>query len=341
MQLLMSVPQVIKSPLHLATQSRSILTRQEAEHMTQPIKLIIDTDPGIDDAMAIFYAAAAPDIELVGLTSIFGNVTTEQATRNALRLLEWADLPDVRVAEGASKPRALPAFPPSHNVHGDEGFGTLPAETPKGQACDESAAAFLARMAREYKGELVVCPIGPLTNIADALDLDPDFASNVARIVLMGGSLDEGGNITPHAEANIYHDPHAAERVFASGANITMVGLDVTHRILCTAEDFDAIEAASPRLGGIINEMSRFYLHFYTTVGKHDGCSLHDPAAVIACTHPDLFTAQSVSVTVSCDGDTAGATQRAHDGRAAVNVLMSVRSEDVKRQFIDEMSKLS
>ena len=123
MQLLMSVPQVIKSPLHLATQSRSIPTKQEAEHMTQPIKLIIDTDPGIDDAMAIFYAVAAPDIELVGLTSIFGNVTTEQATRNALHLLERADLPDVPVAEGASKPRALPAFPPSHGQGGGRGAG--------------------------------------------------------------------------------------------------------------------------------------------------------------------------------------------------------------------------
>lgn len=309
--------------------------------MTSSLKLIIDTDPGIDDAMAIFYAAAAPDIELLGLTSIFGNVTATQATRNALRLLEWAGLNDVPVAQGASKPRALPAFPPSHNVHGDEGFGEMPAETPKGKALDEPAAEFLVRMARQHKGELVLCPIGPLTNIADALDLDPEFASNVARIVLMGGSLEEGGNITPHAEANIYHDPHAAERVFASGANITMVGLDVTHRILCTAEDFDAMEAASPRLGGMINEMSRFYLHFYTTVGKHDGCSLHDPAAVIACTHPELFTSRAVPVSVSCEKETSGKTILAQDGRPETGVLMSVDASAVKRQFLHEMSKLA
>ncbi len=309
--------------------------------MTKPIKMIIDTDPGIDDAMAIFYAAAAADIELLGLTSIFGNVTVEQATRNALRLLEWAGLEPVPVAQGAAKPRALPAFPPSQNVHGDEGFGEIPAQAPKGKAVTESAAEFLVRMARQHKGELVLCPIGPLTNIADALDLDPKFASNVARIVFMGGSLEEGGNITPHAEANIYHDPHAAERVFASGANITMVGLDVTHRILCTAEDFDAIETASPHLGGMINEMSRFYLHFYTTVGKHDGCSLHDPAAVIACTHPELFTARSVAVTVSCSGETSGATLRATDARAKTEVLMSVEADAVKQQFLTQMSKLA
>jgi inosine-uridine nucleoside N-ribohydrolase len=308
--------------------------------MTQPVKMIIDTDPGIDDAMAIFYAAAAPDIELLGLTSVFGNVTIEQATRNALRLLEWTGFDAVPVAQGAHKPRALPAFPPSHNVHGDEGFGTLPAHTPKARALDETAAQFLVRMAREHKGELVICPIGPLTNIAAALDLDPDFGRNVARIVLMGGSLEEGGNITPHAEANIYHDPHAAESVFASGANITMVGLDVTHRILCTADDFNALEAAAPRLGGMINDMSRFYLHFYITVGKHEGCSLHDPAAVIACTHPALFTPRAEAITVSCEGETSGATLLAQDGRSTSSVLMAVDANAVKQQFMDMLCTL-
>lgn len=308
--------------------------------MPQPVKLIIDTDPGIDDAMAIFYAAAAPDIELLGLTTIFGNVTTQMATRNALRLLEWLGVGDVPVAEGLHRPRVLPPFPPTAIVHGAEGFGDIPAATPAGRKIDETAPEFLVRMAREHKGELVLCPIGPLTNIAAALDLDPAFAQNVARIVLMGGSLEEGGNVTPHAEANIYHDPHAAERVFASGANVTMVGLDVTHRILCTADDFNAMEADAPRLGAMINEMSRFYLHFYTTVGKHDGCSLHDPAAVIACTHPQLFTPRKVAVTVSDSGETSGATQLASDGRNPTDVLMAVDAVAVKRQFMDVMRAL-
>ncbi len=308
--------------------------------MPTPIKLIIDTDPGIDDAMAIFYAAAAPDIDLLGLTTIFGNVTTQTATRNALRLLEWLDQADVPVAEGLFQPRALPPFPPSALVHGEEGFGNIAAEIPSIAKIDETAPEFLVRMARAHKGELVLCPIGPLTNIAAALDLDPEFASNVARIVLMGGSLEEGGNITPHAEANIYHDPHAAERVFASGANVTMVGLDVTHRILCTADDFTAMEAAAPRLGALINEMSRFYLHFYTTVGKHDGCSLHDPAAVIACTHPHLFSVRSTKITVSCEGDSSGETVAARDERGKTNVLMQVQSEAVKQQFMNVMSAL-
>lgn len=308
--------------------------------MPRPVKLIIDTDPGIDDAMAIFYAAAAPEIEIAGLTTIFGNVTVQQATRNALRLLDWAGLTGIPVASGAEKPRALPAFPPSHNVHGPEGFGDLPAETPKASALHEPAAEFLSRMARTHPGEITLCPIGPLTNIADAIDLDPDFTRNIKEIVLMGGSLDAGGNITPAAEANIYHDPHAAEHVFASGANITMVGLDVTNKILCQAPDFTDVTQSAPRMGGLLEKMSEFYLHFYTTVGKFDGCGLHDPAAIIACTHPELFTAQPEPITVTCAGETSGETLRASDGRGATNVLVSAQFETIKTLFLDRLKSL-
>ncbi|MEP5154194.1 nucleoside hydrolase, partial [Planktotalea sp.] len=128
--------------------------------------------------------------------------------------------------------------------------------------------------------------------------------------------------------------------VFASGAEIVMVGLDVTHRILCRAEDFDTLEQSAPELGGKINDMSRFYLHFYTTVGKHDGCSLHDPAAVIACTHPELFTPRSVPITVSCKGETSGATILASDGRSTTEVLMAVEAERVKQQFMNAFKAL-
>ncbi|WP_071673105.1 nucleoside hydrolase [Nioella nitratireducens] len=308
--------------------------------MPDPVKLIIDTDPGIDDAMAIFHAAAAPDIDLLGLTSIFGNVTTAKATRNALRLVEAAGL-HCPVARGAERPLVLPPFPPSAKVHGEEGFGDIPAEEPTGRAVGESAAAFLVRMARNHAGELVVCPIGPLTNIAEALRLDPDFARNVKRIVIMGGSLEDGGNITPYAEANIYHDPHAADEVFASGAPITLVGLDVTHQILCPAEDFAGIAADAPRLGGMLQEMSRFYLRFYESVGKFGGCSLHDPAAVIACAHPELFTTRPVPLCVVCEGAAIGATVADESGtRLPVEVCMGVQAEAVKQVFRDTLALL-
>ncbi|MGR3623369.1 nucleoside hydrolase [Pseudophaeobacter sp.] len=304
------------------------------------IKLIIDTDPGIDDAMAIFYAAAAPDIELLGLSTIFGNVTTPIATRNALRLLEAADL-SLPVAHGAEAPLAMPPFSPSAQVHGEEGFGDIPAETPRGLPVAEDAADFLIRMAREHKGELVLCPIGPLTNIALAIQRDPDFVTNVKRIVIMGGSLEEGGNITPHAEANIYHDPHAADVVFAAGSKVVMVGLDVTHRILCTQEDFSAIAGQSPELGGMLQKMSEFYLAFYATVGKFDGCSLHDPAAVIACTNPELFEMRKTPIRVACEGEEIGATLADATGsRQAVSVCMGVDSDAVKSLFLKRLALL-
>lgn len=304
------------------------------------VKLIIDTDPGIDDAMAIFYAVAAPDIELLGLTTIFGNVTTPMATRNALRLLEAAGL-DAPVAQGAEAPLVLPPFTPSAHVHGAEGFGDIPAAEPKAKPLEEDAADFLCRMAREHKGELVVCPVGPLTNIALAMQRDPDFIENVKSIVIMGGSLEEGGNITPHAEANIYHDPHAADVVCTGGDKVVFVGLDVTHRILCVPEDFAAIAARSPRLGGMLQEMSHFYIKFYLEVAGLNGCSLHDPAAVIACTHPELFGKRQLPLRVSCEGETSGATLAAEDsGRAPVNVCMTVEADAVKNLFLERLALL-
>ncbi len=304
-------------------------------------KLIIDTDPGIDDAMAIFYAIAEPSIELLGLTTIFGNVTTPTATRNALRLVEMAGL-GIPVAEGAPKPQDLPPFPPASEVHGDEGFGPIPAETPKGGAVDEPAAEFLVRMAREHKGELVLCPVGPLTNIAAAIRLDPDFATNCKRIVLMGGSLRAGGNITAHAEANLYHDPHAGAEVFASGGTLAMVGLDVTDRILCRPHHFEALAKASPKFGGFLNGMSGFYMDFYRKVRQLDGCSLHDPAAVIACVAPELFTWEDHPLDVTLDGDAMGATVAAPGaGRGATSVAVEAQFDAVRERFLDTVAMLS
>ena len=303
------------------------------------IKLIIDTDPGIDDAMAIFHAAASAKIDLLGLTTIFGNVTVETATRNALRLVEAAEL-DIPVAQGAMKPLELPETTPTARVHGDEGFGDIPAQIPAGHAIEEAAADYLVRMARAHAGDLVLCPIGPLTNIALAIQLDPDFIHNVARIVIMGGGI-KGGNVTPYAEANFYHDPHAAELVFASGARVEMIGLDVTHEILCTAEDFDTMAIAAPSLGGMLKEMSIFYLNFYQTVDKFDGCSLHDPAAVIACEHPEWFGYDEVPVAVTCHGTEIGRTMISHVAdRPSIGVAMRVDANAVKNHLISMISSL-
>jgi inosine-uridine nucleoside N-ribohydrolase len=170
---------------------------------------------------------------------------------------------------------------------------------------------------------------------------DPEFVKTLKRIVIMGGSLEEGGNVTPHAEANIYHDPHAADVVFGAGKKLVMVGLDVTHRILCTKEDFASIAAQSPELGGMLQRMSEFYLSFYATVGKFDGCSLHDPAAVIACSNPELFETRKTPIRVLCEGEEVGTTLEAEKGsRDAVSVCMKVDAEAVKSLFLKRLALL-
>lgn len=303
-------------------------------------RMIIDTDPGIDDAMAIHYAFADPDIEVVGLTTVFGNVYVEQATRNALRLLEMAGV-EAPVSEGASAPFAMPLSPPSHQVHGHEGFGAIEAETPKGEAVDMSAAEFLVKTCADNPGEIVICAIGPLTNLALALQLDPTITTTVKKVVIMGGAVETDGNITPFAEANIYHDPHAAAEVFAADWPVVLVGLDVTHQIMCTADDFLQIQANSPKLGGFIKDISKFYLDFYASVGKHYGCSLHDPAAVIAAAYPQMFQMTAVPLRVITEGERLGQTIAAPDaGTPPVQVCLGVDGDTVKRRFIDLYTNL-
>ncbi|WP_208352697.1 nucleoside hydrolase [Pseudaestuariivita rosea] len=303
-------------------------------------KLIIDTDPGIDDAIAIFYAAAAPDIDLLGLTTVFGNVTTDQATRNALYLAETAGL-TIPVARGAHKPMVIPPHKPSLRVHGDEGLGPLPAPAPTGQAIDQPAAEFLVEMAQKHKGELTVCAIGPLTNIAAAIQKDPYFAKNCAQIVVMGGSVDAGGNITRHAEANIYHDPHAAQLVFASGANVVMIGLDVTHKIRFSPSDFSNVAWEAPRLGGLLQEMSYHYIKFYETVGKFDGCSMHDPTAIVACVQPDAFAFRRTAIDVVTQGEAIGKTVAEPPGvYPAINAAVGADVDRVHDLLHDRLARL-
>ncbi len=301
---------------------------------SSPVKLIIDTDPGIDDAMAIFYAALAKDIELVGLTSIFGNVTVEKATRNCLRLVEMARQPHVEVAQGAIKPLGQPAVPPSAHVHGEEGFGDIPALDPKGKALEQDAADFLIKMSKQHERELVVCTIGPITNIAEALRRDPGFAKRVKQIVVMGGAFHADGNITTHAEANVYHDPHALAEVEASGAPLLMVGLDVTDRVQFSAQDYAELAEAAPVLGSFLQKAGDFYLDFYVKETGVALAGLHDPSAVIACTHPELFTLANGPFEVILDGEEKGRTKPKEATGGPVHYVVDGNLDAIKAQFI-------
>lgn len=300
------------------------------------MKLVIDTDPGVDDAMAITFAALHPDIELLGMTTVFGNVTAPQGTRNALYLAERLGLA-VPVAEGANVPRVLPPFKPSVQVHGAEGYGDLPAPVPKGRPVAESAAEFLCRIARENPGEIVLCPVGPMTNVADAIDLDPNFAANLKSIVFMGGTLDRRGNVSTYAEANTWHDPHALDVVLQSGADITMVGLDVTMKLIFKAEDFTEMAEINPEHGGFLRDISHFYLKFYKSVGEA-GCGFHDPMTIIAALHPELFETESTPLAVKLEGEEIGRTYRT-SGRPPVDVCLDLDAEKVKSVFIESFRR--
>ncbi|MGI9513664.1 MAG: nucleoside hydrolase [Anderseniella sp.] len=301
-------------------------------------KIIIDTDPGIDDAMAVLFACLSPDIELVGLTSIFGNVPTDIATRNAKVLVEMARH-DVPVARGVDAPVQQPARPVAWEVHGREGFGDVAPVTPTGQPVDETAAEFICRTVSEHPGEIVLCPVGPLTNLARALELDPAIADKVKSVTVMGGSLNAGGNVTPSSEANIWQDPHAADIVFAAGWDVTMVGLDVTHQVKCTPQDFANLVKPAPVLGGFLNDAVQHYFEFHRQVDGFDGCYMHDPSAVVSIVRPDLFAVEREPLRVIVEGAETGRTVRAASSeRPATSVCTGVEASAVRNLFLETVS---
>ena len=300
----------------------------------EPQKLIIDTDPGIDDAMAIHYALAELQLELVGLTSIFGNVFVDQATRNALCLAEMAGA-DIPVAEGAAAPLVQPLNPPSHHVHGPEGFGNLPAASPAAQADPRPAWQFISESCRTAKGEITLCPVGPLTNIARLLDYDPDITGFVKKLVIMGGAAWCGGNVSAVAEANIWNDPHAAEAVFAADWQVEMVGLDVTSQIKCERSDFARLAGAAPEIGSFLAEIADFYIDFYHGRLGEEVCLMHDPAAVLSIVRPDFFDWKEVPIEVITSGAEIGRTlPQPEASRRPARIAVGVDAPAVREHFL-------
>lgn len=275
--------------------------------------LVIDTDPGVDDAMAILYALADPEVELLGLTTVFGNVPGGMALRNALQLVELAEA-DIPVAEGAHGPLAGALQPDARHVHGPEGFGEVRLPAPTRRADGRRAADFLAETCAARPGEVTVVSVGPLTNLAHALDRHPEIAETVGAVMVMGGAVRRGGNVTPHAEANIHQDPHAAERVFDAPWPVSLMPLDLTERITCTAADIAPMVAASPTCGAFLTQAAEFYFAFHRASEGLDGCHLHDPTALIAALDPGLVRAAHAPVAVTLEGDAAGMTRERASG---------------------------
>ncbi|XP_031092054.1 uridine nucleosidase 1-like [Ipomoea triloba] len=271
-------------------------------------KIIIDTDPGIDDAMAILMAFQTPHLEILGLTTVFGNVRTQDATRNALLLCEIAGCPGVPVAEGSYEPlkRGHPRI--ADFVHGSDGLGNTDLPPPKSKKIDKSASEFLVDKVSEYPGEVTILALGPLTNLALAVKRDSSFASKVKRVVILGGAFFALGNVNPAAEANIFGDPEAADVVFTSGANIDVVGINITTQVKFTDSDLDSLRQSKGRYAQFICDACKFYRDWHVKSDGVYGIFLHDPVSFVALVRPDLFSFKKGVVRVETQGICVGHT---------------------------------
>ncbi len=258
--------------------------------------ILLDCDPGHDDAIALLLALASPELELRGVTTVAGNQTLEKTTANAIRVLEFAGHADTPVAAGADRPLVREPFFAGY-VHGDTGLDGPDLPPPQGEPVNRHAADFLADKIREADGALTLVPTGPLTNVALLLALHPD--ARPERIVLMGGAIAEG-NVTPAAEFNIWWDPEAAARVFASDIDVTMVGLDVTHKALFSTAHIGRLTG---RAGEMVTELLRFYDRFHREVYGFDGSPIHDAVAVAQVMRPDLVETKHLNVEIDIESE--------------------------------------
>ncbi len=316
---------------------------------TSPRKVIFDTDPGVDDAMALYFALAHPGMEMVGITTTFGNVTVAQAAINALYLTAIANR-NIPVTQGVKTPWVKPGEPPPDFIHGADGLGNLPSRTSTSNRVDpRSSAQFIVDMARAHPGQITLVAVGPLGNLAAALKLEPELPKLLQEVIIMGGTILEPGNVSPVAEANIWNDPHAADKVFTAGWKLTMVGLDVTHQVIVPLSVIQQIadqhrHPATDTLLHAVRFYTDFYSGLYPHVAKVQGCFGHDVLAFIYLTNPELFTVKTGRIRVATEGIAQGQTMMNRRESIAypqpgwgdapdTHVCMEVQSEAVMEVF--------
>lgn len=280
-------------------------------------KVIFDTDPGIDDAMALLFLHRHPDVDLIGITTVFGNAPIELTTRNALFLkAEWGI--SAPVARGAGS-TFDPARPEGHwpvFIHGENGLGDIAIpDTGLPHPDDRPAWKFIVDSVRAQPGEVTLVAVGRMTNLALALKADPDFAALVKEVIIMGGAFNATGNVSPAAEANIHGDPEAADLVFTAPWRVTVIGLDVTLQTVMTSGYLAEMAAVGGKPVQLLSDISQFYIEFY----KHrvgDGMVVHDSCACVYLVAPHLFETRSGPIRVVCGGIADGLTIQKPDGGA-------------------------
>ena len=269
-----------------------------------PRKIIIDTDPGQDDAVAILLALASPeDMTVLGITAVAGNVPLALTARNARIICELAGRPDIAVHAGCAAPLTRKLVT-AENVHGKTGLDGPQLPDPVLPLQAEHGVDFIIRTLRaEPAGTVTLCPLGPLTNIATAFRQAPDIVDRVQEIVLMGGACFEGGNITPAAEFNIYVDPQAADIVFRSGVPLVVMPLDVTHKALTSRARVAAFRDMGTEAGRMVAEWTDFFERFDMAKYGSEGAPLHDPTVIAWLIRPDLFTGRHINVEIETQSE--------------------------------------
>lgn len=263
-----------------------------------PRDIIIDTDPGQDDAVAILLALASPEVNVLGIVAVAGNVPLALTQKNARIVCELAGFPDTKVFAGCDAPMERPLVTAEH-VHGKTGLDGPQLNDPTMPLQDQHGVDWIIETCRAAQpNSITLCPLGPLTNIATALTRAPDIKNALQEIVLMGGGYFEGGNITPAAEFNIYVDPEAAKIVFGAGVPLTVMPLDVTHKALTTKPRIQAFRDMGTPVGDMTAAWTDFFERFDMEKYGSEGAPLHDPTVIAYLIQPDLFTGRHINVEI-------------------------------------------
>lgn len=305
-------------------------------------RLIIDTDPGVDDSMAILFAMCSPEVRVEALTTVFGNGGVQQTTANALRVLELAGHSNIPVVPGATKPLLHEFRGQGHQVHGRDGLGNTNLPPAKSEPLAARAPEYLVSQIMANPGEITLVAVGPLTNLALAVSLEPQIAQNVREVVIMGGAAASPGNASPLAEANIHNDAAAAHIVFHAGWPLTMLGLDVTRKTVMSPAYLARLKAANTPFTDFISAITPFYLSFYQAHGS-DGFPVHDSSALAYVIDSSLFHSERAYVEVAIGGRNNGHTMADWRGQweqpANVNVCLDVDSERFLEIYYDRITK--
>ena len=308
-------------------------------------RIILDTDPGIDDSLAILLALASPEISLEGLSVVHGNSSIAQGTVNALSVLELAKASHIPVYRGCELPLVQPSLL-APETHGDQGIGYAKLPAPQTKPQVQKGSDFLIEKIMSTPGEITLVCIGPLTNVALAIRQEPRIVENVKEVFIMGGAIRHEGNTTPLAEFNTYVDPHAAHIVFHSGMPITLTPLDVTYQCIFMKADLNRLLKINSPVTKFISDATRFYMEFHDEYQKTDGCVINDPMTLALTFMPEICDYQELYVDVDLSGgvsmgNTFADFYKMTKNPANMKVALGVKPRDFMEMFLERMEKLA